>query len=106
MAHHTELLDGVANIAGKSSAPAHVRDDPKIFTGHSVRRGESKDKRKEAEKVKEAPLPEEGEEKGDLMIQYLWTLGTDSIHGMCVANNEAVSYQSKSLEKLLETTKH
>ena len=47
---------------------------------------------------------EEGEEKGDLLIQDLWTQGTDSIYDMCVVNTDAVSYQSKTPEKYLEST--
>ena len=52
-----------------------------------------KDKDKATGKVKEAPPPEEGEEKGDLLIRALWTKGTDSIHDMHVVNTDAVSYQ-------------
>ena len=33
---HNELRDGVANLSGKSFTPAHVCDDPKIFTDHAV----------------------------------------------------------------------
>ena len=47
---------------------------------------------------------EEGEEKGDLLIQDLWTQGTDSIYDMCVVNTDAVSHQSKTPEKYLEST--
>ena len=35
-AHHSELRDGVADLAGKTFYPAHVRDNPKIFTGCAV----------------------------------------------------------------------
>ena len=34
---------------------------------------------------------------------YLWTQGTDSIHDMRVVNTDAVSYQSKTPEKCMET---
>ena len=37
------------------------------------------------------------------MIRDIWTQGTDSIHVMRVVNTDAVSYQSKTLEKCLET---
>ena len=30
---HTEIRDGFTDLAGKSFTPAHVRDNPKIFTG-------------------------------------------------------------------------
>ena len=65
-------------------------------------RGE-KAKGKAIGKGKEAPPPEEGEEKGDLLIQDLWTQGTDIIHDKSVMNTDAVSYQSKTPEKCLDT---
>ena len=34
------------------------------------------------------------------------TQGTDSIHDMCVVNNDAVSHQYKTPEKCLETADH
>ena len=39
------------------------------------------------------------------MFQDLWTQGTDSIHNMRIVNTDTVSYQSKTLEKCLETAK-
>ena len=39
MARRNELCDGVADLAGKAFIPAHVRDNPKIFTGRAVRGG-------------------------------------------------------------------
>ena len=43
--------------------------------------------------------------EGDLLIRYLYTKGTDSIHNMRVVNNDSTSYQSKTPEKFLETAK-
>ena len=60
-------------------------------------------KGKEKEKGMEALSPEEGEEKGDLMIWDLWTQGTNSIHDMSVVNTDTVSHHSKNPEKCLET---
>ena len=64
-----------------------------------------KDKGKSKGKGTKAPPPEEGEKKGDLLIQDIWTQGTNSIHDMRVVNIDAVSYQSKNTEKCLETAK-
>ena len=75
---------------------------PKIFTGCTVRWGKAK--YKETGNVKEAPLPEEGEENGENLIRDHWTQGTGSITDMRVVNTDAVSYQSKTLEKCLETS--
>ena len=55
-------------------------------------------------KVKVAPPPEKGWEKGGILIRDLWTQGTDSIHDMHVVNTDAVSYQSQNPEKCLETS--
>ena len=94
-AHHNELRDRVADLAGKSFIPGHMCNDPKIFTGHAVRGGKSKAKGKASEKFKVAPPPEEGEEKGYLLIRDIWPQGTDSIYNMRVVNTDAVSYKSK-----------
>ena len=37
-AHHNELRDGVADLAGKAFTPSHVRDDPLIYSGRAVKR--------------------------------------------------------------------
>ena len=103
MARHNDLHYGVADLAGKAFTPAHVRDNPKIFTSRDAKGGKSKSKGKTAAKGKEATPPGDGEEKGGLLIQDIWTQGTDSIHDMCAGNTDAVSYQSKTPEKCLET---
>ena len=103
MARHNDLHYGVADLAGKAFTPAHVRDNPKIFTSCDAQGGKSKSKGKTAAKGKEATPPGDGEEKGGLLIQDIWTQGTDSIHDMCAGNTDAVSYQSKTPEKCLET---
>ena len=54
-------------------------------------------------KVKGIPTKDLGNLKGDILIQYLGTQGTDSINGMRVVNNDAVSHQSKNPEKCLDT---
>ena len=59
--------------------------------------GKSKVKGKETTPLKE------GGDKSDLLIQYLWTPGMDSIHDMRVMNTGAVSYQSKTPENYLDT---
>ena len=41
---------------------------------------------------------------GGLLIRYLWTQGTDSIHGMRVVNTGSTSYHYKSPYRFLETT--
>ena len=103
MAHQNELHYGVVNLAETFFTPAHMRNNSKIFTGRAVQGRETKEKEKG--KCTEAPPPEEVEEKEDLLIRDLWTQGTESIHDMRVVNTDAVSYQSKTPEKCLETAK-
>ena len=43
---HNELCYGVSDLAGKAFTPAHMRDDPKIFTGCAVQGGEGDPKAK------------------------------------------------------------
>ena len=57
---HNKLRDGVANLVAKAFTPAHMCDEPKIFTGHAVQGNKSKDKSKVAAKGKKKPPPEEG----------------------------------------------
>ena len=47
---------------------------------------------------------EEGEDKGELLIQNIWTQGMDIIQNMLVVNNDAVSYQSKAPDKFIENS--
>ena len=71
-AHHNELCEGVADLAGKSFTPSHVRDNPLIFSGRSMKRtratpaGDSGTTNKDR-----APPPEVTEQKGDLLIRDL-----------------------------------
>ena len=64
--------------------------------------GEAKPKGRD----KGAPPPDKGEEKEYILIQELWTHGTDSIHNMRVVNTDAISYQSQPPEKCLETAEN
>ena len=41
--------------------------------------------------------------KGGLLIRYIWKQGTDSIHDIHVVNIDAVSYQTQTPDKCLET---
>ena len=41
---HNELCDEVADLVRKAFTPAHVRNDPKIFTGRAVQGGKTKAK--------------------------------------------------------------
>ena len=94
---HNELRDWVSKLATKAFNPTHVRDDPKIYTGYAVSGGK--------ENLKGSPSQDIGELKGGLLINNLWTQGTDSINVTRVVNNDATSYQSKFPEKCLKTAK-
>ena len=61
-------------------------DDPKIYTGCAMCGGK--------ENLEGSPSNYKVELKGDLIIIHLWTQGTDSIHDICVMNNDATSNQS------------
>ena len=82
------LRDGVAELASKAFTPTHMRDDPKIYIGCIVHRGN--------EKLNGYPSKEKGQLKGDILIRHPWTQETDSIQDTCVANNDATSYQYKT----------
>ena len=96
---HNELHDGVANFSSKAFTIIHVRDNPKTFTGCAMRGVKANTK------VKGAPPKDEGELKGDLIIQDLWTQGTDIIHNMSVVNNDVISHQPQTSKKYLVADK-
>ena len=83
-------------FAIKAFTPANVRYNPKISTGWNVRGGGGV-------KLKSSPSKDEEKMKGGLLIRYLWTQGTVSIHDMRVMNTYAPFYLSKTPEKFLET---
>ena len=106
-ARHNELRDGLADLAGKAFTPAHVRDNPLIYSGRAM----SRTKPKPAEfKLTTPPdattaAPEVTEQKGDLLIRDLWKQGTDSVHDMRVVNTDGLSYVRRSPEKCLQEAK-
>ena len=57
-ARYNDLRDGVASLSGKAFAPAHARNDPRIFTGRAVR-GEKAKEKAAAKGKKELPTEEE-----------------------------------------------
>ena len=73
-ARHNELRDGVADLAGKACTPAHVRDDPLIYSGRTMSRTKPKPAGSKLTTPPDATTaaPEVTEQKGDLLIQDLW----------------------------------
>ena len=103
MARQNKLRDGVADLASKAFTPSHVRDNPLIFSGHSVKM--NKDTLAGASGTTDqarAQPPEVTEQKGDLLIRYLWLNETDSVHNMRVMNTDAKSQMDKAPEKCLQ----
>ena len=102
MARHNELCDGVADLAGKSFTPYQVLNNPLIYSGCAVKR--TKAATAEAGgtiNYIELQTPEVTEQKGDLLIRYLWQQGDDSVHDMCVVNTDALTHRTKDPEKCL-----
>ena len=95
---HNELRDRVADLAGKAFTPAHVRDDPLIYSGRAMSRTKPKPAGSNLTKTtdKTTAEPEVTEQKGDVLIRDLWQQGTDSVHDMRAVNTDALSYVSKS----------
>ena len=70
--------------------------DPKFFTSRDVGGGG-----KAKCKGKDTSPAYMGEEKGDILIRYLWTQETNIIHYMRVVNTDTVSYQSNNPDNCL-----
>ena len=98
MACHNELRDGVADLASKAFTPAHVRDDPLIYSGRAMSRKKPKPagSKLTTRSYATTAAPEVTEQKGDLLIRDLWQQGTDSVHDMHIVNTDALSYVCRS----------
>ena len=94
-ARHNNLCDGDSNLESKDFTPPHVHDDPIIYTGCVVCRGN--------DKLKGYPSNYELKLKGGILIRDLRTQGTESIHNMRVMNTDATSNHSQNPKKCLET---
>ena len=101
-ARHNELRDGVADLAGKSITPSHVRNDSLIYQGCAMKRAKTKPAGPSDTTDPYDTPPYATEQKGDLLLWYLWQNGTDSVHDMQVMNTDAESYWEKTPEKCLE----
>ena len=105
-AHHNNLHDGVADLAGKAFTPSHVRNDRLIFVGCATNSPKATPARS---KSKTAPVDmshiEAMEQKGDLLIRDLFQNGTESVHIMRVVNTDAKYHSEKTLEKCLQESK-
>ena len=103
-ARHNDLRDGVADLAGKAFIPAHVRDDPLIYSGRAMSMTKPKPAGSKLTSPQDATTaaPEVTEQKCDLLIRDLWYQGTDSVHDMGVVNTDTLSYICRSPEKCLQ----
>ena len=72
-AHHNEILDGVADLAGKAFTPSHMRNDQLIFVGCALKRAKAKPDGSGVTTDRDGVLPPEvTEQKGDLLIRDVW----------------------------------
>ena len=103
-ARHNELRDGVADLASKAFTPAHVRDDPLIYSGRAMSKTKSMPAGFNISKSSETTTaaPEVTEQKGDLLIRDLWQQVTDSVHDMRVVKTDTLSYVQKTPEECLQ----
>ena len=93
-ARHNEIRDGVADLAGKTFTPSHVRNDPLIYSGRDIRRTKPTPAGSNKTKPSEQPAAlEVTEQKGHLLIRDLWKQGTNSVHDMRVLNTDTLTYQ-------------
>ena len=90
-------------MTSKSFTPYHVRNNPVIFTGCSVKRPkENSASTKGTTVLDNMPPLEATEQKGDLLIRDLWNNGIDSVHNMRVENTDSKSHLAKTPEKCLQ----
>ena len=102
-ARHNDVWDGIADLAGKSFTPSHVRDNPLIFAVCAMKRPKANpDGTRGSTDQDGAPLPEATEHKGDLLIRDLWQNWTDSVHDMRFVNTDAKTHAVKTPNNCLQ----
>ena len=97
---HNELCDGVKDLSGKAFRATHVRDDPLIFSDHSMQRENGQPAQSTTPPSKQKS--EATEQKGNLLISDLLQNGTDSVQDMRVVNTDSKSHLAKTPEKCLQ----
>ena len=99
---HNELSDGVEDLAGKDFTPSHVREDPLVYSGRSVKSTKAAPSGVNGNSGQTAgQLTEVTEQKGDLLIRDLWQQGNDSVNEMRVVNTDTPTHQKKDSAKCL-----
>ena len=102
-ARHNELWDGVIDLASKAFTPSHMRDNPLIFAGCTLKRLKANPSKTCGSTERDgAPPPEAMEQKEDLLIRELGKKGTDSAQDMRVVNTDAKTHSVKTPENCLQ----
>ena len=99
---YDELCDGVADLTRKTLTPTHLSSDPYIDPGCAVQSGRAL--------LAGSLLPQNppgtavySKQKGDLLIQEMWSKGTNCILYMWVVNTDVASCMIKLQKKILLT---
>jgi hypothetical protein len=83
---HNEVRDELGDLAARAFVPTSIRSEPKIHTSYN----------------RTATSAQDSNERGDLLIRGLWSLGTDCILDVRVSDIDAKSYLSQPPAKVLE----
>ena len=87
----TSSVMGFLILQSEAFNSTKVHDNLKMYTGCAICGVK--------DKLKESPLQEVGELKGDILIRYLWIQGMYIIQDMQFLNTDATFYQSKYTDK-------
>ena len=87
----TSSVMGLLILQSEAFNSTKVHDNLKMYTGCAICGVKNK--------LKESPLQEVGELKGDILIRYLWIQGMYIIQDMQFLNTDATFYQSKYTDK-------
>ena len=106
MVRHNNLCDGVAYLTGKAFTTSHVSDDPLIYSGRAVKRAKTTPAGEGGNSNNAVVQPSEvTEQKGNLLIFYLWEQGTYSFHNMRVVNTNSPTHRTKDPLRCLHKAK-
>ena len=93
-ARHNDLLDCVADLAGKSFTQTHVHNNPLILASCTMKGTKANTDRSKT--TPSTPYLEAMEQKDNLLIRDFQKNGIYSVHGMRVVNTDAKPHSAKT----------
>jgi hypothetical protein len=85
---HNEIRDTLVDLASRAPTPSAARDKPKIYSSRPAVELRTTDQNPLIQNLRK----DQGEERGDVLIQGLWQKGTDAVIDVRITDLDAKSY--------------